>query len=289
MKFRIVHLAVAAVLVLTGCAAGVQFPSYTDPNSEPVNVTGLLFKPMGEGVYPAVVLLHTCGGLKPHVTEDWPGYLTGLGYVVLSVDSYGPRGFSRCTDIPGGDIYQARDAYGALDYLAGLPFVDGDRVGVMGFSIGAVTINRHMVNRDLQRSVSKGQDVIAQIAAHEARIGARAGGEIGSKIKQDGRDFKAAVAFYGRCGEIGDYTKNSVPLMEIVAENDERHAPSCIDAGERFPMIRVHVIKGAYHAFDASSASGRTDAFGSIMIYSAGAVTESEKHVKSFLSKHLGK
>ena len=140
MKFRTVHLALAAALVLSGCVAdGVSFPSTGSQST--VRVPGLLFKPKGEGIHPAVVLLHTCGGLKPHVTEAWPSYLTGLGYVVLSVDSYGPRGVSSCTELPGGWYQQSQDAYGALDYLIGLPFVDGNRVGVLGFSAGAIAIN----------------------------------------------------------------------------------------------------------------------------------------------------
>ena len=253
MKIRIIHFVLAAMLVLPGCATGVSFPSTGSQST--VRVSGLLFKPKGEGVHPAVVLLHTCGGQKPHVTEAWPDYLTGLGYVVLSVDSYGPRGVSRCTELLGHWILQADDAYGALDYLSGLPFVDGNRVGVLGFSRGAMAINDYIANRSL-------------IEGHP--------------------DFKAAIAFYGRCTFLWNFTAKSVPLMEIVAENDENHAPSCIAVGKS-GLIEVHVLKGAYHAFDQTTSRGQADSGGSIMIYSAGATTEAERHVKSFLARHLGK
>ncbi len=43
MKIRIVHLVLAAVLVLPGCATGVSFPSTGIEST--VKVTGLLFKP----------------------------------------------------------------------------------------------------------------------------------------------------------------------------------------------------------------------------------------------------
>ena len=184
MKFGIVHLVLAAALVMTGCATGVSFPSTGSESA--VRVSGMLFKPKGEGVHPAVVLLHTCGGLRPHVTEAWPDYLTGLGYVVLSVDSFGPRGASICTDGVHW-VQQAHDACGALDYLTGLPFVDGNRVGVLGFSRGAIAINDYIANRKL--------------------------------IEAD-PDFKTAIAFYGRCTFLWGYTEKSIPLMEIVAEND---------------------------------------------------------------------
>ena len=257
MKFRAVHLAVAAVLVLAGCANAnsVQFQSVTTgPLIESVKITGLLFKPTGEGVHPAVVLLHTCGGMQPHVTELWPDYLTELGYVVLSVDSYGPRGVSRCSFGGIGWKEQADDAYGALDYLIGLPFVDGNRVGVMGFSRGAMAINDDIIDRILN---------------------------------EGDPDFKAAIAFYGRCTYIRNHTEESVPLMEIVAENDSFHAPSCIDVGKKLP-IEVHVLKGAYHAFDVPQfTSFRNDSFGTPMLYDAAKTREARELTRAFLAKHL--
>ena len=45
-------------------------------------VAGLLFRPAGADRSAAVVLLHTCDGMQPHVISSWPRYLTGLGYVV---------------------------------------------------------------------------------------------------------------------------------------------------------------------------------------------------------------
>ena len=79
--------------------------------------------------------LHTFGGLSPRFIVDWPNYLTGLGYVTLSVDSFGPRGLKRCPNWVSKDKYVLiKDAYGGLEYLASLPFVDKERIGVMGFS-----------------------------------------------------------------------------------------------------------------------------------------------------------
>lgn len=291
MKFRGVHLIIVAALFLAGCATDVQFLSRAeDPNAKSDRVTGLLFKPNGKGIHPAVVLLHTCGGFRPHVTEDWPVFLTGLGYVVLSVDTLGSRGYSLCTEVGSPSWYeQAKDAYGALDYLAGLPFVDGSSVAVMGFSMGALAINGTIANRDLQLANREYWVVTDAINAHRTQVGGGgAGGKIDPKPRRSDRDFKAAIALYGHCYEIDAYTHKNVPLMEIVAENDKKHAPSCIYAGQQFP-IQVHVLKGAYHAFDKMESRGQLDPGGSIMIYSAAAHTEAERHVKSFLAEHLGK
>jgi poly(3-hydroxybutyrate) depolymerase len=51
---------------------------------------GLLFRPKGEGPFPAVVLLHGCRGIQPY-QRDWAGKLAEWGYVALLVDSFGPR------------------------------------------------------------------------------------------------------------------------------------------------------------------------------------------------------
>lgn len=109
---------IALLMILAGCASHVSFPS------RDVHVTGRLYKPQGAGPHAAVVLLPTCGGLTRHVTRDWPDYLVGLGYVVLTVDTLGSRGHLRCTTMPDRFEGPARDAYAALDYLAAQTFVD---------------------------------------------------------------------------------------------------------------------------------------------------------------------
>jgi dienelactone hydrolase len=101
-----------------------------------------------------VVLLHTCGGFTPHVRIDWPQYLKQVGYVALAVDSFGSRGLDPCGNAlhpaaPGRktEAYHelTRDAFGALDFLAGQPYVNAEQVAVIGFSLGANTINSYLI------------------------------------------------------------------------------------------------------------------------------------------------
>ncbi len=248
----------AGILVLASCVSTrTSFPtgSLGNPYENPKIVSGLFFTPEGDGPFPAVVLLHTCGGLRPHVTRDWPGFLTGLGYAVLAVDSYGPRGVSRCTQLRANKVLQAEDAFGALDFLAALPSIDATRVGVMGYSTGAIAINRYVVNSTNRTS--------------------------------DGANFRAAIAFYGMCRGINRYDADSVPLMEIVAEKDIKHAPSCISTGKNHPGIEVHVLTGTYHSFDARHGGGRYDSGGSYMLYSGSATLKARELTKAFLAKHL--
>lgn len=122
-------------------------------------LTGYLFKPSAAaGKAPAVVLMHTKDGayssraggdyrattLTPRF-KFWGQYWASRGYYVLLVDSYGARGFpqgfgdtpvrDRPASVDDVDV-RPLDAYGALQYLRALPEVDGDRVGLMGFSNG---------------------------------------------------------------------------------------------------------------------------------------------------------
>ena len=60
--------------------------------------------------------------------------------MVLLVDSLGPRSHGEMCSITGFDptLYRKRphDTYGALSYLQQLPFVRGDRIGLIGWSQG---------------------------------------------------------------------------------------------------------------------------------------------------------
>ena len=46
--------------------------------------------PAGRGPFPAVVILHGCGGLSPQL-ERWSRWFADRGYVGMVVDSFGPR------------------------------------------------------------------------------------------------------------------------------------------------------------------------------------------------------
>jgi len=261
-QLLVLFIVLSSVLAFTACqTTNVSFKSYDLGQGGPVSVSGLYFEPKTKGRRPAVILLHSCGGLSQHVTQDWPEFLTELGYVVLSVDSYTPRSIDRCHQFKGGfaaiHTKQARDAYGALEHLAGLPGVDPSRIAVIGFSAGANAINRWIVNRFLER---KGKPT-----------------------------FAAAIAFYGRCHDIPIMLTNTVPTLEIVAEHDTPHRPSCLQAAKYVKELELLDIADAHHAFDSlRMRTLRIGPAGETMLYSAAATRLSEKAVQKFLAKHLG-
>ena len=247
---------------LVACSAIVSFDNAKLFEGDTAQtIRGLLAKPSGDGPFPAVVLLHGCGGLRSrsNVIEDWTNFLTSLGYVTLWVDSLGPRGLNTCVNIAGDWRELSRDAYGALDYLASLPFVNKERIGVMGFSMGGLTIGYF-----------SGQ---------------------GFKTSS-GVDFKAAVGVYTGCGYLRKYSK-IIPTAVIIGElEDEKHLLPCKTlAGQSppFPSVKVHVLPNTHHGFDQRELTTlRPDPFGNLMLYSWEATKKAREITEAFLAERLG-
>ena len=102
-----------------------------------VALTGELYRPAGQGPYPAVVLLHPCSGrLAPNLEQADAQRYIALGYAVLAVDSFGARGIVDGCAGGGASVDVVMDAYGALMHLAGLPSIDAERIALVGYSYG---------------------------------------------------------------------------------------------------------------------------------------------------------
>lgn len=251
---RHISLTVICVLAVSACATSISFQSakLEGFSSPPEEVRGVLAKPSGKGPFPAVVLLHTCGGVLPHVSEDWPAFLTGNGYATLTVDTFGSRNAGRCPEaFYLGGLTMWRDAYGALDFLASRPDIISNRIGVMGFSLGASAIESIAV----QKIQSPG-----------------------------GRNFSAGVAVYGGCSILQE---PSFPVLEIIGDKD-RGVYSCADRA--VPRLSVEIIPGAYHAFDHPQLSHlRTVSGNHPSVYDWSATIKARKLTRDFFAKHLDK
>lgn len=246
----------AALLpLLAACQSTVSFRSapLSEADRAPRNASGFFAKPEGKGPFPGVVILHACGGVLQHVNAGWLDFLKSVGYAALAVDTFG--GGARCPHPLWSDsALFVKDAYGALDYLAGMPDVDADRVAVIGFSIGANHISNALVPWRVRKP-----------------------GE---------RDFRAAIAFYGQCRPYVVHPEGMIPLLQIIAEKDH-YSAGCKDWVKPGRPIEVRVLPGAYHAFDSPEYSGRIDPAGNHMFYSKAATLEARRHARAFLDRHL--
>lgn len=248
LRAMVLLVVIAAVGLLPAAAETVRFSTATTPPSPlqqrlaqargeavPVQATeqisGELYRPAGVGPFPAIVALHGCGGRRQASDDALGAEVTVLGWVLLAVDSFGPRNVAhRCAVDVGPPVDRVMDAYGALEYLAGLPFVDASRVAVLGFSQGAM------------------------VALSAVQLG-------GIETLFD-RHFRAAVAYYPWCHE----QNFSVPTLILIGELDDwTPAKACQDMmarrSDEGAAVRLIVYPGAWHAFNFPRAAPVT-AFG---------------------------
>ncbi|QDL53184.1 dienelactone hydrolase family protein [Rhodoferax aquaticus] len=87
---------------------------------------------------PAVVIVHGTGGMD----AKGPMYaqaLNAAGIATLEIDLWSPRGLAGGWDGRPKHVKETLpDAFGALAYLASLPRIDAQHIGIMGFSWGGV-------------------------------------------------------------------------------------------------------------------------------------------------------
>ncbi len=218
---------------------------------------GALYLPSGTGPFPAVIVMHGCDGVAPHM-RAWALRLASWGYAAFIIDSFRPRGIANvCNNfslLP--PALRARDAAAGAAYLRSLPAVDGARIGAIGFSHGASS------------------------ALRLAPRGARADPE---------NSFKALVAFYPGCG------KRAPPLavdaLILIGDADDwTAAKTCIDLVARYPDEADHrptlkVYPGATHSFDARGEERIY--FGHRLAYDPAAADDAIAATRQFLDAHL--
>ena len=253
---------VGIVLLLTGIvalAACTETIKFEGPEffGNPLTLKGSLQKPEGEGPFPAVVLLHGASGVNVKRNHDWVLRLKRWGYVTLLVDSFGPRGAGSSHHHVVVPEMRAQDAYAAKRYLANLPFVDHERIGLMGWSHGGWSVLWALSNR--------------------------------LPPEERSHPFQAAVAFYPRC----DVYMNDLnaPLLILIGELDETFSAQACSGmtppeGESAHEVKLKVYPGAYHCFDWAGLDIR-DNEGRKLKYSPRAAADAEIQVKNFLLKYL--
>lgn len=223
-------LVVTALLATLGFAAQAYAGKFVEfesggVESKRVRLVGYLARPEGNGPFPAVVVLHGCGGFHQDMLA-WADRLRRWGYVALAVDSFGPRGIeTACGNF--GD--QPFDAFQALAYLKTQPFVRADHVAALGFSLGGSSVLTVLENGPFAR------------------------------LFQD--KFRAGVALYPPCrGASGIMTAPTLVL--IGALDDWTLASACEamaagrselgisrSAGDR-SLVRLTIYPDAHHGFD---------------------------------------
>ncbi|NSL53894.1 dienelactone hydrolase family protein [Uliginosibacterium aquaticum] len=203
-------------------------------SSAPAPLAGFVFQPASPGPHPAVVMLHGCGGAyaKDGTLNArhrmWGEFLAAHGYLALMLDSLGARGIKElCTQkFSERSLKEADrrgDAYAALAYLRSRSDVDGQRIGLLGWSHGG--------------------GVTLDTITHAPRTGS---------------GFAAAVSFYPGCSskaKKAEAFKPYAPLLLLIGEADDwTPAAPCkvlaAAATARGETMQIVTYPDTYHDFD---------------------------------------
>lgn len=223
------------------------------------NVANKVFRPKtGDGRLPAVVLAHTCGGLKNAHVKTHANEFLEAGYVVLVQDSFTPRGSEGCRQKLIPVPVAVMDAYKAREHLAALPFVDPERIYLVGYSYGG-------------------------LVAHFS-----AAPESQKAVGSAGR-FRAAVSHYGTCktprGMESLFRSTDKPVLVLLAEKDTEipNAP-CFPLLEEMKAagapVEWHIYPGATHGWDkqGEGAAG--------YVYNEATSKDATRRTLEFLERH---
>jgi dienelactone hydrolase len=231
----VVTLALFATM-FSGSAAVTAGPETIEFREGDLTLKGLLFRPEGNGPFPAVVAMHNCAGLmNPSGTmrtryRDWAQQFVKMGFIVLFPDSYGPRGLgNQCGDrnqTIRADHERVADASAARRWLQQRAEVKGDRISLLGWSNG-------------------GTSVLWTVRPRGKR--------------DDRNDFRSAVAFYPACRRLDTTAWSArVPTLILVGALDDWTSPQECErmvAGAKGRSARASIVvyPNAFHDFDHPS------------------------------------
>jgi dienelactone hydrolase len=231
MRILLVCTLVLVPVAARGAQAGPKLESARFQSTQGVEITGYYFRPKGSGPFPAVIGMHGCGGLFDSDRKtlarnrmDWAQRFLNAGYVILFPDSYQPRGFrSVCEIKPAEQPARLRDHVGdlagAIAWLSAQPFVDKERIALIGWGMGGSAVLRILD---------------PQFPLHQ-RV-----------------DLKAAIAFYPRCEPLErgpGYLPRLAPTILMGAADEWVSPAACKALATRWGSPIV-LYPGAYHNFD---------------------------------------
>jgi dienelactone hydrolase len=274
-KIPLLTILLLFTMVSANAAEDIRFKATSKSSAgDELVLTGKLFKPHGDGPFPALVLMHGCNGVSQSYVS-WAEKINSWGYVTLVLDSFAPRGHGNiCENLAAVTFHtRVQDAYDAKAYLSQDPFVNRQRIGVMGWSHGggatlASVSQSYLLNMLI---VQGGGSKLSSLSNYLDKTG----------------PFQAATAFYPWCAGILNDTVS--PLLILAGEKDTwTPAGFCENA---MPLekpkneIILKVYPNATHAFDMEMPDRVM--YTHKMSYNRQATTDATDRVRAFLKKYL--
>ena len=215
-----------------------QSTNLLDPE-DPLTISGQLRMPVQQGsgkgeqqAIPAVVLLHGSAGVDSRGSL-YAEALNGAGIATLEIDMWAARNLTGGGNRPALPTLTVPDAFGALQFLAQVPGIDVNRIGVMGFSWGGV-VTMLSANESYTQAFGGGLKCAALVAHYPVCWA--------YNIGIPGMEFDALTGspLLIQIGALDDYDEGGDVCQALVASLDEPYRSSA----------SVKVYPNAHHAWD---------------------------------------
>ncbi len=201
-----------------------RYVDYASPGGTSGRMRGYLVRPVGDGPFPAVLVIHENRGLNPYI-EDVARRAAVAGFLALAPDGLSPVGGYPGNDDDGRTLQRSldqlelkRDMLNSARWLKDHELSSG-KLGATGFCWGGGTVNYLAVTM--------------------------------------GDALAAGVPFYGRAADAGDVPSIRAPLMIQAAEEDPRinalwpDFKAALDAHDKSYVH--HLYPGTRHGFHNNS------------------------------------
>ena len=235
---RLLFVLLIISFFILACAPSTRIKS----SAYDVDITTYLYKPSGDGRFPAVIFLHTIAGMQPHVL-DFATALSRKGYVTLAVDYFSGRG-----KLPPNRLGYSQHIQDAYDYLKTLPIVDPERIGMVGISLGP--------RKALEFAGYSNRPIRGIVSYYVGRL---------YLVRPGLHEYPPLLFLHG----------------ELDQETDPEMVRSFCAEQERIQKVcEFHIYKGVRHAFTHQSRYGGYDAHTTADAFKR-AVTFLDKYVKN--------
>lgn len=209
--------------------------SWVDMNVGGQTMEGYLTQPEAPGRYPAVIVIQEIWGVNSHI-QGVTDRLPSPGYVGLAPALFHREGrmtfglheemntafawMGQCTD-----ANLIADVKAAVDYLKSQPFVQPDRIGIVGFCFGG---------RVAYQAAGNIPDLKASVVFYGGRILQPLGGSGPSPLEQT--------------------TNINAPILGLFGEEDQNPAPDDVatieaELKKQGKSYEFHMYQGSGHGF----------------------------------------
>lgn len=247
-----------AVSALASQAPDLRFPTQAIETAPTASAGMAIYKPAGSGPFPALLIVHSCGGIRAEIVEAAKEAL-GRGYVAFVLDAFGPRGIRGvCIPSPANAAVNfargTKDALQATAHLAELPFVERQRVGLLGFSWGG-TVGLLSSSKGYTQALSPTPGPAAMVAFYPLCF-------LPAKVTASRRDVEFVRP------------DHHTPALVLLADRDnEAPASECIPRlqalKDRGVAVDWHLFADATHCWNCPSLDGlsKVDLLGNRVVY----------------------